>query len=744
MRFAIPAVLLAAVLLLAPRAEAQCTGTPGTDFQRVTVRQINEIPQASVDELNTNAATLTTTQIQGLLTNPLENQLVEFTGVVLSDPYKSGLRSLNAQGVPGGIHFFVRDVTAATAGLEGMGIQIVDGTGSGLALQFFKGDEITICGFVSPFVGGAGGKTMQIAPLAGAMSATGNTFEPTDPIMQPIVVTTDDVHDIVSGQTQIDWDTYGDFNGQYVRFEGIEVIQGVAGARPDILLSSVGQDTQINTYDTSLRYRNDRAGVYPNPPFATRPADSPFVPPATGIVNLQGFLTYQGDDGGFNYSVPDPTNWVINPFEDEDFVVASAPPIVTVTGPTTVPGPADAVPVSATVVPGGAGRTIASVTLNYTYVATNTSGSVAMTVGAPDTYAGTIPAGPNGSFVIYTVTATDDLGASFTSPVRAYRIFSGPVTSLALVQETFDGRPGNSPLLTGQPAEFNLNAVVQAVFQSGTNWFGIFQDDAALAPFSGIWVFFGSVQPSLAVGDRINITQATIQENFNVTQLSALTYTVTGSGAPYAYKVVPTTIFNGPTGTTAAEQHEGMMLSFTTPTITDVNADGDDGSAGFGEWRFSTTGSDADGLRADDFSNAISPTFNLDNFAIGQQREYIRGAMYFSFSNWKLIPVALDDIGGIVTSAEGGPDGAAARIVGAFPNPASDAARVQFSLVEPGAASLRLYDVTGREVATIAEGVYGADAHTVEVSLAGLSAGVYVLRLEAGGEVATARLSVVR
>ena len=738
MRFAPLLLTLAVALVVAPRADAQCSTAP-----TVTVRQINQIPQENLDFLTANAATLTPEQIQEKVVSTLELQVVKFTGVVLSDPRKSGLRSLNAAGVPNSINFFVRDVTAASAGVEGMGIQVIDPSGTGLAQQFFVGDEVSFCGKVEPFRG-TGGVSMQISLIEATY--TGTTVEPTDPILDPVVITTDDIENIVNdNQTQIDWSVYPTYNGQYVRFESIQVIQGVPGNRPDVLLQSVGKPEQINLYDTSVCFRNDRTASYF--PAGTTPPQciqTPFVPPATGIVNVQGFLTFQGDTGGFNYSFPTGANWVVNPFEESDFVVSSAPPIITVDGVATVPAPNEATTITATIAPGSATGSITSANLFYS-ITGGASATVALTNTSGDTYTAQIPGGPNLAFVTYSVTATDNVGASTTSPNASYRIFSGAINAIALVQTTADGGPGASPLITGAAAAFDLNAVVQTKYQSGTNWFATIQDDPTLAPFSGVLIFFGSAEPAFAVGDRINVTEATISEFNGLTQLSNVTFTVTSSGTPYPAKVLTTNLFNGGAGAATSEKHEGLLLRFENVTITDVNADGADDVPGFGEWRFSSTASDAQGLRADDASNDVPQTFNVDNLVIGQGRAFMQGVLSYANNNYKLIPTTLADIGQIVTAGEDGAEAsAAARLVGSFPNPAAGTATVRFELAEAGPVSLRLYDVMGREVAVVADGPRAAGANAATLDVSGLAAGVYVLRLEASGASAAARLSVVR
>ncbi|MEM7787638.1 MAG: T9SS type A sorting domain-containing protein [Bacteroidota bacterium] len=740
MRLSTLSGLAALALVVAPHAEAQCTGTAGTDFQQVTIRQINAIPQTNIDALNaaSTAGTLTVAEMQTQLTNDLEDELVEFQAVFLSDPLLSGLANSTA-GIPNRIHAFVRDVNALADGVEGMGVQIVDNRGDGQIQNFVVGDEVVVCGFVSPFEGG--GKTMQIAPVSitTATAPVVDTQEEEDAILAPVVITTDDIHDAVGSQTQIDFDVYSDFNGQFVRFEGITVVQGVQGARPNVLLQSPTQDTQINVYDTSVCFRNDRDESYFPSGLDPDCIDDDFVPPPTGTANVQGFLTWQGDDGGFNYAIPDPANFVISPIEEADFVVTEAPPTVSVASVDVVPGPTDDVMISADVVP--AQGTITTVVADFRYVidgADVQTGQVTLTNSTGDTYTGMIPArteaDANGAFVAFSVTGTDDGSLSTTSGEVSYRVFDGAVTSIALVQETFDGGPGASPLVTGSAATFNLDAVVQTAFQRGDNFYATLQDDADLDPFTGVWVFFGATDPGLSPGDQINITEATIVEQFDVTQLTDVTFTTTGTGTPFPFKEVPTGVL---TDDATAEAHEGMLLSFDDVTI--ISND-----TGFGEWSFATAGVAGDAIEADDWADGIAEDYASTTFTDGEVRDFIRGIWWFSFGEYKLVPVTTADIGGVVVALEGDLETDGVRIVGSFPNPAASEARIHFEVATTTDVSLRLFDVTGREVATLADGVYAAAAHDVTADLSGLSAGVYVLRLDAGGEVATARLSIVR
>ncbi|MEM6325603.1 MAG: choice-of-anchor D domain-containing protein [Bacteroidota bacterium] len=77
------------------------------------------------------------------------------------------------------------------------------------------------------------------------------------------------------------------------------------------------------------------------------------------------------------------------------------------------------------------------------------------------------------------------------------------------------------------------------------------------------------------------------------------------------------------------------------------------------------------------------------------------------------------------------------------PNPTRGTATFGFAMAEAGDAHLALYDVRGREVATVVDGPLRAGAHTATLGER-LPAGVYVWRLRAGDRVETGRLTVIR
>lgn len=77
------------------------------------------------------------------------------------------------------------------------------------------------------------------------------------------------------------------------------------------------------------------------------------------------------------------------------------------------------------------------------------------------------------------------------------------------------------------------------------------------------------------------------------------------------------------------------------------------------------------------------------------------------------------------------------------PNPTTGEVRFSFVLDAPADVTLRVFDVRGREIATVAEGRFGEGAHDLALDYA-LTPGVYVWRLAVGADVQTGRITVVR
>ncbi len=80
----------------------------------------------------------------------------------------------------------------------------------------------------------------------------------------------------------------------------------------------------------------------------------------------------------------------------------------------------------------------------------------------------------------------------------------------------------------------------------------------------------------------------------------------------------------------------------------------------------------------------------------------------------------------------------------AYPNPFNPTTMLGFDLPLAGRVSLRVYDVLGREVATLVDGLRAAGSYTVTFDGRDLATGLYFARLEAGANVQIQKLMLVK
>ena len=77
-------------------------------------------------------------------------------------------------------------------------------------------------------------------------------------------------------------------------------------------------------------------------------------------------------------------------------------------------------------------------------------------------------------------------------------------------------------------------------------------------------------------------------------------------------------------------------------------------------------------------------------------------------------------------SQEGSPS---VEISSISPNPFSAVTYIQFSLVEAGEASLTVFDLNGRVVDVLGDGLFSEGEHTLQWAPVGISSGCYLVRL---------------
>ena len=93
--------------------------------------------------------------------------------------------------------------------------------------------------------------------------------------------------------------------------------------------------------------------------------------------------------------------------------------------------------------------------------------------------------------------------------------------------------------------------------------------------------------------------------------------------------------------------------------------------------------------------------------------------------------------------ADGRPDPARNALLQSYPNPAQGEATIAYDLPREARVSLRVFDVTGREVAVLVNGPEGRGHHEARLAAGRLEPGAYYYALKAEGAIATRRLLVI-
>ncbi len=84
------------------------------------------------------------------------------------------------------------------------------------------------------------------------------------------------------------------------------------------------------------------------------------------------------------------------------------------------------------------------------------------------------------------------------------------------------------------------------------------------------------------------------------------------------------------------------------------------------------------------------------------------------------------------------------RLIGSWPNPFNPTTVIGYQVSEPGDIRLSVYDILGREVAVLAQGIQTQGSHHVVFEATSLSSGVYVVRLQSSGSTAHHLITLIK
>jgi parallel beta-helix repeat protein len=109
------------------------------------------------------------------------------------------------------------------------------------------------------------------------------------------------------------------------------------------------------------------------------------------------------------------------------------------------------------------------------------------------------------------------------------------------------------------------------------------------------------------------------------------------------------------------------------------------------------------------------------------------------------VPMYLAMVGRVtLVSSESLPLAGGVRLHQNFPNPFQGETTFSFTLDQPSHVTLRVFDITGREVATLADGRWQGGEHAIRWAPSSIASGVYFARMTADDVTETRRVVVIR
>jgi hypothetical protein len=149
------------------------------------------------------------------------------------------------------------------------------------------------------------------------------------------------------------------------------------------------------------------------------------------------------------------------------------------------------------------------------------------------------------------------------------------------------------------------------------------------------------------------------------------------------------------------------------------------------------------GIQIMDISNPTNPTiigyYSTYEFLVDMD---VRGQYLFTTSESDFHVYQVDALTGTGSPQEITPHEFA--LYPCYPNPFNPGTVIRFSLPYTTHAELTVYDVTGRQVKVLANGVLSEGEHNITFDGSALSSGVYFVRLEAGNQMQAEKMVVLK
>lgn len=484
---------------------------------------------------------------------------------------------------------------------------------------------------------------------------------------------------------------------------------------------------------------HDQSGYFTKRTHQLRTFDPPID--GTTIQYIRGVV------GHFN----NPSRYVLRPIYPDDLLIGQSPPSITnIRRNIDLIGPNDPVTITATITDIDQGGAVTEAKVKYR-VNGGDLNELNMIEGLNNLWSATIPSvGLDSALVDFYVWAKDNDGMISTNPIDTiknkyfYLVLNRPVTIYDVQY---------SPFGSGFSAYNNYRVTLTGVVTADTS---DLQGDGGLVsrrvymqdgvgPWRGIWIG-GLAADQLQRGQNVTVSGLIRESNSNTFIDSITSIVVNSSGNPLPDFVTVSTSDIGTllNGTISAEQYEGVLIKYLNVTVTDENADGNPGPGGGGNSNFGEI------LVADnsnvntrvELQEGNHPYHNLwvagldtvpGNIRVLENStfEELRGILFYSFGNYKLVPRKSDDFVGYVSDVENENSFTVNEynLEQNYPNPFNPVTTIQYNIPKEGFVQIKIFNILGQEVKTLVNMNQTAGNYKVIFDASSLSSGVYLYQI---------------
>ncbi len=265
-------------------------------------------------------------------------------------------------------------------------------------------------------------------------------------------------------------------------------------------------------------------------------------------------------------------------------------------------------------------------------------------------------------------------------------------------------------------------------------------------------------------GDLVQVTGMIFEDHF-LTTMDVTSLNILSSNGDV---IEPLVLKTGDIATgrnDAAEEYESMLIKYENVTVVKENADGtkpygemlvDDGSGGT-----RVELQDGNNHYHNNWDPALADSAGMIQIKTGDTFESLTGVMNYSYNNFKLIPRKDDDFAGLTDVKKLSSVPNSFELQQNYPNPFNPTTTISYTIPKithtliPSREGrersgrgvlikLKVYDILGREVATLVNQNQKPGNYKVNFNAAGLTTGIYFYQLSAGSRKIVKKMLLIK